>query len=63
MCLAVMGMHALGPLSELEEEEEVETAILICRYTAQVVADSRRSGEVHSSTPPRTALLPPRSRG
>jgi len=36
LCVVVIAMHALGPLAELEAEEEVETAILICRYTAQI---------------------------
>jgi len=38
LCVVVIAMHALGPLAELEAEEEVETAILICRYTAQAQA-------------------------
>eukprot|EP00326_Haptolina_ericina_P024735 CAMPEP_0181186548 /NCGR_PEP_ID=MMETSP1096-20121128/10094_1 /TAXON_ID=156174 ORGANISM="Chrysochromulina ericina, Strain CCMP281" /NCGR_SAMPLE_ID=MMETSP1096 /ASSEMBLY_ACC=CAM_ASM_000453 /LENGTH=218 /DNA_ID=CAMNT_0023275455 /DNA_START=220 /DNA_END=875 /DNA_ORIENTATION=+ len=36
LCVGVIFLHALGPLAELELEEEVETAILTCRYVAQI---------------------------
>ena len=37
-------LAALGPLAELELEEEVETAILTCRYVAQVCTSSPSQG-------------------
>lgn len=36
LCVTVIFLHVLGSLAELELEEEVELAILVARYAAQI---------------------------